>query len=212
MCTTQRGVSPLPPACGGMRILGLTGGMGMGKSTVAAMLARAGLPVFDADATVRSLQAENGAALPAIARLVPSAVHNGHLDRAVLRQAVVMQPGLLRQLERIMHPMVWAARNRFLAHYRQIGTPWVVLDVPLLFEAGGNRLCDYVMVVSAPPWVQAARVAKRRNVPVAEARKLIARQMPDARKRLLADIVIETGVPLAQTQRQMRTLLRVLKA
>lgn len=192
--------------------MGLTGGMGMGKSTVAAMLARAGLPVFDADATVRALQADNGAALPALARLVPQAVHNGHLDRAVLRQAVVSQPGLLRQLERVMHPLVWAARNRFLAHCRQTGARWVVLDVPLLFEAGGNRVCDGVLVVSAPPWVQAARVAQRRSVPKAEARKLIARQMPDARKRLLANWIIETGCALPQTQRQVRALLRVLKS
>ena len=196
----------------GMRILGLTGGMGMGKSTVAAMLARAGLPVFDADATVRALQADNGAALPAIARVVPQAVQNGQLNRAVLRKAVVEQPGLLQQLERIMHPLVWAARNRFLAHYRQIGAPWVVLDVPLLFEAGGNRVCDAVLVVSAPPWVQAAGVAKRRNVPKAEARKLIARQMPDARKRRLATWVIETGIALPRTQQQVRALLRVLKS
>lgn len=196
----------------GMRILGLTGGMGMGKSTVAAMLASAGLPVFDADATVRALQADNGAALPAIARVVPQAVQNGQLNRAVLRKAVVEQPGLLQQLERIMHPLVWAARNRFLAHYRQIGAPWVVLDVPLLFEAGGNRVCDAVLVVSAPPWVQAARVAKRRNVPKAEARKLIARQMPDARKRRLATWVIETGIALPRTQQQVRALLRVLKS
>lgn len=195
----------------GMHILGLTGGMGMGKSTVAAMLKKAGLPVFDSDATVRHLQADHGPALPAIARLVPSAVQNGRLDRAVLRRAVTRNPGLLKQLERVIHPMVWAARNSFLAHNRRIGTPWVVLDVPLLFETGGQKMCDRVLVVSAPARVQAARVARRRGVPLAEARKLIARQMPDARKRRLADTVIETGVALPETRRQVRSLLRALK-
>lgn len=195
----------------GMHILGLTGGMGMGKSTVAAMLKKAGLPVFDSDATVRHLQADYGPALPAIARLVPSAVQNGRLDRAVLRRAVTRNPGLLKQLERVIHPMVWAARNSFLAHNRRIGTPWVVLDVPLLFETGGQKMCDRVLVVSAPARVQAARVARRRGVPMAEARKLIARQMPDARKRRLADTVIETGVALPETRRQVRCLLKALK-
>jgi dephospho-CoA kinase len=107
--------------------------------------------------------------------------------------------------------MVWAARNSFLAHNRRIGTPWVVLDVPLLFETGGQKMCDHVLVVSAPARVQAARVARRRGVPLAEARKLIARQMPDARKRRLADTVIETGVALPETRRQVRSLLRALK-
>ncbi|GBQ16439.1 dephospho-CoA kinase [Acetobacter cibinongensis NRIC 0482] len=195
---------------GGLHILGLTGGMGMGKSTVATMLAKAGLPVFDADATVRALQADGGAALPAIKALVPGAVQHDHLDRGVLRRAVVAQPGLLRQLERVMHPLVWAARNRFLAYHRRIGTAWVVLDVPLLFETGSNRICDHVLVVSAPALIQAARIARRRGVPVAEARKLIARQMPDARKRLLADTVIETGVALPETRRQVRSFLKVL--
>lgn len=196
----------------GMGILGLTGGMGMGKTTVAAQLARAGLPVFDADAVVRSLQSDHGAALPAIAKLVPHAVSDGHLDRAVLRRAVVAQPGLLRKLEQIMHPLVWAARTAFLAQHRRQGRRWVVLDIPLLFEAGGHRVCDHVIVVSAPAWVQARRVAKRRNVPVAEARKLIARQLPDARKRLMADTLIETGTTLPQTRRQVRALLRSLSS
>lgn len=195
----------------GMHILGLTGGMGMGKSTVATMLKKAGMPVFDSDETVRRLQADHGPALPAIARLVPDAVQNGRLDRAVLRRAVTGNPGLLKQLERVIHPMVWAARNRFLAHYRRVGTPWVVLDVPLLFETGGQKMCDHVLVVSAPARVQAARVARRRGVPMAEARKLIARQMPDARKRRLADTVIETGVALPETRRQVRCLLKALK-
>lgn len=199
------------PQChGGLHVLGLTGGMGMGKSTVAAMLAKAGLPVFDADATVRALQADGGAALPAIKALVPEAVQQDHLDRGILRRAVVAQPGLLRQLECVMHPLVWAARNRFLAYHRRTGTAWVVLDVPLLFETGSNRICDHVVVVSAPALLQAARIARRHGVPLAEARKLINRQMPDARKRRLADAVIQTGVALPETRRQVRSFLKGL--
>lgn len=195
----------------GMHVLGLTGGMGMGKSTVAAMLQKAGLPVFDSDATVRQLQADHGPALPAIAQIMPDAVQNGHLDRAVLRRGVSERPEMLKQLERVMHPMVWEARNRFLAAHRLRGTRWVVLDVPLLFETGGQKMCDHVLVVSAPARIQAQRVARRRGLPMAEARKLIARQMPDAKKRRLADTVIETGVALPETRRQVRCLLKALK-
>ncbi|GAN68100.1 dephospho-CoA kinase [Acetobacter orleanensis] len=195
-----------------MKVIGLTGGMGMGKSTVAALFQQAGIPVFDADATVRQLQADHGAALGPIAVLVPEAVTNGHLDRAVLRRAVVERPGLLRQLEVILHPMVRAARQDFLTQHRRQGARCVLLDIPLLFETGGQRLCDHVLLVSAPPRLQADRVARRRSLPKAEARKLIARQMPDARKRRLADTVIETGVALSATRRQVRALIKGLNA
>ncbi|MFT8517627.1 MAG: dephospho-CoA kinase, partial [Acetobacter persici] len=193
-------------------IIGLTGGMGMGKSTVAALFRHAGIPVFDADAVVRALQADHGAALGPIAALVPEAVTDGHLDRAVLRRAVSETPGLLRQLEAVLHPMVRAARQVFLTRCRRQGARCVLLDIPLLFETGGQRVCDQVLVVSAPPRLQAERVARRRGLPKAEARKLMARQMPDARKRRLADTVIDTGVSLAATRRQVRALIKGLKA
>ncbi|MFT9332569.1 MULTISPECIES: dephospho-CoA kinase [Acetobacter] len=195
-----------------MKIIGLTGGMGMGKSTVAALFRHAGIPVFDADAVVRALQADHGAALGPIAALVPEAVTDGHLDRAVLRRAVSETPGLLRQLEAVLHPMVRAARQVFLTRCRRQGARCVLLDIPLLFETGGQRVCDQVLVVSAPPRLQAERVARRRGLPKAEARKLMARQMPDARKRRLADTVIDTGVSLAATRRQVRALIKGLKA
>lgn len=195
-----------------MKVVGLTGGMGMGKSTVASMFRQAGVPVFDADATVRQLQADNGPALGPIAELVPQAVTNGHLDRAVLRRAVAETPGLLRQLEEIIHPMVRAARQDFLTRHRRQGARCVLLDIPLLFETGNQRVCDHVLVVSAPPRLQAERVARRRGLPKAEARRLMARQMPDARKRRLADTVIETGVALGATKRQVRSLIKALKA
>lgn len=195
-----------------MKVIGLTGGMGMGKSTVAAQFRQAWIPVFDADATVRALQADHGAALGPIAALVPDAVTDGHLDRAVLRRAVAERPGLLRQLEAILHPMVWAARRKFLTRHRRQGARCVLLDIPLLFETGGQRYCDHVLLVSAPPRLQAERVARRRGLPKAEARRLMARQMPDARKRRLADTVIDTGVALGATRRQVRSLIKVLKA
>lgn len=195
-----------------MKIIGLTGGMGMGKSTVAALFRQAGIPVFDADAVVRALQADHGAALGPIAALVPEAVTDGHLDRAVLRRAVSETPGLLRQLEAVLHPMVRVARQVFLRRCRRQGARCVLLDIPLLFETGGQRVCDQVLVVSAPPHLQAERVARRRGLPKAEARRLMARQMPDARKRRLADTVIDTGVSLAATRRQVRALIKGLKA
>ncbi|MCP1243128.1 dephospho-CoA kinase [Acetobacter lambici] len=195
-----------------MRILGLTGGMGMGKSTVATMLRRAGLPVFDADAVVHSLQAPGGAALPPIARLVPKAVTERGLDRAALRQAVLDHPALLKKLEAIMHPLVRRARARFLRHYRQTGAACVVLDIPLLFETRADRLCDRVVVVSAPAWVQRRRVALRRNMPHTQARKLIACQMPDVRRRQKADAVIRTGLSMKETERQVRRFIGSLRA
>lgn len=195
-----------------MKVLGLTGGMGMGKSTVAALFRRAGLPVFDADAEVLRLQSSPGPVLSAMERLVPGVVRDGSLDRAVLRQAVTANPALLRKLEAIIHPQVRAARARFLSRQRRAGTRWVVLDIPLLFETGGQKLCDRVLVVSAPRWVQARRVAARRGMSAPEARRLIARQMPDARRRLRADRVLQTGGSLYETRRQARQVLRSLQA
>ncbi len=147
-----------------MKVLGLTGGMGMGKSTVATLLQKAGLPVFDADAEVRRQQSVPGPVLDGIQAMVPGAVCSGVLDRGVLRQAVMEQAGLLPRLEALIHPHVRRARARFLAFWRARGARWVVLDIPLLFETGMQRQCDHVLVISAPRWVQARRVAARRGI------------------------------------------------
>ncbi|MBB2206322.1 dephospho-CoA kinase [Gluconacetobacter takamatsuzukensis] len=195
-----------------MRILGLTGGIGMGKSTVARMLRRAGFPVFDADAAVHALQAPGGRALPAIGRLVPGAVQGGVLDRAVLRRAAVADRAVMKGLERIIHPMVRQERDRFLARARRAGHSWAVLDVPLLFETGGDRLCDRVAVVSAPPEVQAYRVARRRGMAPGEVAAVIARQMPDREKRRRADDVICTGLSRNDTVRRVRRLVARMRA
>lgn len=195
-----------------MRVLGLTGGIGMGKSTMAALLRRAGLRVFDADAEVRALQAPHGRALPAIERLVPGCVRDGVLDRAVLRRAALAEPAIMRGLEGILHPLVRAARTRFLERARRDGCRWVVLDIPLLFETGAERICDRVVVVSAPAAIQRARVLKRGTMMPAQLDAVLARQMPDAARRRRADIVIETGLSRHDTLRQVRRLLRAMHA
>ncbi|WP_428375665.1 dephospho-CoA kinase [Lichenicoccus sp.] len=190
-----------------MKVIGLTGGIGMGKSTAARALRRAGLPVFDADREVHRLQARGGAAVPAIAALVPDAVHEGCIDRGVLRAAAIASPEIFTALERIMHPMVRAAQRRFLRRARSRGARFAVLDIPLLFERGGWRACDTVVVVSAPPATQIRRIRHRRGMSESEALSLIARQMPDAEKRRGADVVIRTGLSRWHSLRQIRRML-----
>ncbi len=195
-----------------MRIIGLTGGIGMGKSTAAAAFRRAGLPVFDADRTVHRLQGRYGAAVPAIAALLPQAVRDGRVDRARLRAAVAADPARLGRLEAILHPMVREAQRRFLQRAHRRGCRWAVLDIPLLLECGGRSGCDLVVVVSAPPAAQMRRVRQRRGMNRDEVAALIARQMPDAEKRRLADVVIRTGLSRWHSLRQIRRLLRRLTA
>lgn len=195
-----------------MRVIGLTGGIGMGKSTAAAAFRRVGLPVFDADRAVHRLQAPHGRAVPAIAELVPAAVQDGRIDRAVLRAAVIADPARLRRLEAILHPMVRDAQRRFLGRARARGCRWAVIDSPLLLEGDGWRQCDLVVVVSAPRAIQIRRVRLRRGMSDAEAQTLIARQMPDMEKRRRADIVIRTGLSRWHGLRQVRRLLGRLAA
>ncbi|WP_010509754.1 dephospho-CoA kinase [Komagataeibacter europaeus] len=194
-----------------MRILGLTGGIGMGKSTTAALLKRAGIRLFDADATVAALQAPHGAALPGIGRLVPGSVRDGVLDRAVLRQAALSDPAVMQGLEAIIHPLVRRARERFVQRARRDGCQWVVLDIPLLFETGAQRICDRVAVVSAPASLQRQRVLRRGRMTPAQIDAVIARQMPDAVRRRRADVVIETGLSRHETVRQVRRLLHAMR-
>ena len=175
-----------------VRVIGLTGGIGMGKSTVAAALRRAGMPVFDADREVHRLQAAGGAAVGPIAELVPDAVRDGRIDRAALRRAVIGRPEMMRALERIIHPLVRAAEARFLQRARAAGHAWAVLDIPLLLENDGDRRCDHVIVVSAPASLQRARIARRRGMSAEQADRIIAAQMPDREKRRRADTVIRT--------------------
>jgi dephospho-CoA kinase len=187
-----------------MKIVGLTGGIGMGKSFAAGIFRRSGVRVFDADAEVHRLQARGGRALPAIARAFPGVVVDGVLDRAALRRVVLADREKLRVLEGILHPLVRAAQARFVARARASGARLVVLDVPLLFETGGNERMDFVVVVSAPPDVQRARVRARRRMNETEIARVIGLQMPDAEKRRRADLVVRTGLSRFWAQRAIR--------
>jgi dephospho-CoA kinase len=194
-----------------MITLGLTGGMGMGKSTAAAVFRRARVPVFDADAAVHRLQARGGRALPAIAAAFPGTVTGGVLNRAKLRDAVLSNPAALHRLEAILHPLVRAQQRRFLARARAAGQWLVVLDIPLLFETGGDRLVDVVLVVSAPPDVQRARVRARRRMTNAHIAAVLAKQMPDAEKCARGDVVIKTGLSRFHATRAIRRLIIALR-
>lgn len=190
-----------------MKIVGLTGGIGMGKSTVARLLRQRRLLVFDADAEVHRLQAPGGAALPAIGAAFPGTVVDGRLDRARLRAAVLGDAAALRRLEAIIHPLVRAGEQRFVARARRAGAGCVVLDIPLLFETGGDRRVDAVWVVSAPAAVQRARVRARGGLGEAQIDAILARQMPDALKRRRADAVIPTGLSRRHAQARVIRIL-----
>ncbi len=194
-----------------MRLIGLTGGIGMGKSTAAAFFRRHRLPVFDADAAVQVLQAPGGAALPAIAAAFPGTVTAGALNRAALRAAVIGKPDQLKRLEAILHPRVRALEKRFIARARAAGAQAVILDIPLLFETRGQRGFDHIVVVSAPSSVQRARVRARGRMSDSQIDAIIARQMPDRQKRRLADTVIQTGLSRAHALRQLTRLLQEIR-
>jgi dephospho-CoA kinase len=170
--------------------LGLTGGIGMGKSTTAAMFAAAGVPVWDADATVHRLYDPGGAAALALAGALPQAIAaDGAVDREALRRLIAADPSVLDRLNAIVHPLVAADRAAFLA---AVQADIVLLDIPLLYETGAQAMCDAVAVVSAPPEVQRTRVLARGTMTEAMLETILARQMPDAEKRARADYVIPT--------------------
>jgi dephospho-CoA kinase len=193
-----------------MIVIGLTGGIGMGKSTASATFRRLGVPVFDADAAVHGLQAKGGRAVGPIAAAFPGAVRDGHVDREALRAAVLGKPDALKRLERIVHPLVRDEERRFLARARRAGRRMVALDVPLLLETGGQARVDRVVVVSAPAPVQRARVLRRRGMTEERLAAIRARQMPDAEKRRHADAVVPTGLSRFFAQARIRRLVRGL--
>ena len=193
-----------------MITLGLTGSIGMGKSTVAAMFADAGVPVFDADAAVHRLQGPAGRVVAAIEAAFPETTGEGGVDRTALAEAVLGDEAAMKRLEAIVHPAVAEERAAFLAVHPE--APLVVFDVPLLFETGGDRAVDRIAVVSAAPDVQRARVLARPGMTEAKLAHILARQTPDADKRARADHVIATDVPLAETQAQVAHLIACLRA
>lgn len=191
-------------------IVGLTGSIGMGKSTVAAMLRELGVPLFDADAEVHRLQAAGGAMLPAIEAAFPGTTGPDGLDRAALGARVFGDSDALKQLEAIVHPAVGAAQMAFLAAHAD--APFVVLDIPLLFEKGGSARVDRIVVVSAPADEQRRRVLARSGMTVDKFEDILARQTPDAEKRARADHVIDTGVSLDETRAAVAALVACLSA
>jgi dephospho-CoA kinase len=188
--------------------IALTGSIGMGKSTVARMFERAGIPVFDADAEVRRLQGPGGALVEAIGARFPDAVENGLLDRGKLAELVLEDPRQLARLEKIVHPAVLRARERFIDQHR--APPALIFEIPLLFETGGETDFDKVVVVSAAPDVQRARVLSRPGMTTEKLESLLERQIPDEEKRRRADFVINTGADLSTTESQVRDILACL--
>jgi dephospho-CoA kinase len=188
--------------------IALTGSIGMGKSTVAAMFERAGVPVFDADAVVRALQGPGGALVERIGERFPGVVHGAILDREKLAGIVLEDPRELAALEQIVHPAVQDARQAFIDRHRDAAA--LVFDIPLLFETGGETAFDKVVVVSAPGSVQRQRVLARSGMTEERLRSILERQMPDEEKRARADFVIDTGCELSTTEAQVRDILACL--
>lgn len=191
--------------------LGLTGSIGMGKSTVARMFVEEGAAVFDADAAVHALYARGGAAVDAVGAAFPGVVKDGAVDRAALSAAVMNNAEAFKRLEQIVHPLVGRANADFVAAQRAAGARVIVFDVPLLYEGAGPSRFDKVVVVSAPADIQRARVLARADMSEAKFETILARQMPDAEKRARADFVIDTGVTLEETRAQVRAVLDALR-
>jgi len=194
-----------------MIILGLTGSIGMGKSATSNMFRSEGVPVYDSDAEVHKLQAPGGRALPAIEKAFPGVVVDGVLDRPALGQRVFGKPEELRKLERIIHPMMGRIQRQFLQKACERREPVVVLDVPLLFESGGDNYVDAVVVVSAPARLQWQRVMARPDMTAEKLKGILAQQMPDAEKRKRAHFIVPSGLGMAVARQHVRAILSALK-
>ena len=189
-------------------VLGLTGSIGMGKSTTAGMFRELGIPVHDADLAVHELY--RGEAAPLVEAAFPGTIADGIVDRAKLGARVVGDPAELKRLEAIVHPLVRGREHAFLQKAREAGAPLAVLDVPLLFETGGEARCDAVLVVTAAPEVQRARVLARPGMNPELFQTLLAKQMPDAEKRRRAQFLVDTGGGLDDARRQVRDVVQAL--
>ena len=188
-----------------MIVLGLTGSIGMGKSTTAALFAEAGVPVYDADAAVHRLY--EGEAVDAIEAAFPGTTDHGKVDRTRLSARVVHDPAAMKKLEQIVHPMLGASRRKFLQDAEQSGAPVAVVDVPLLFETGGEERVDAVVVVTTSPEVQRMRILARPNMTAEKLDAILARQMPDAEKRRRAHFVVDTSHGLDPVRARIRDIL-----
>ena len=189
-----------------MIILGLTGSIGMGKSTTAKLFVEAGVPVYDADATVHQLY--EGEAAPAIETAFPGTTADGKVDRPKLSARVVHDPAAMKQLEQIVHPMLGASRQKFFADAERAGAPVAVVDVPLLYETGGEKRVDAVVVVTTSPENQRARIMARGTMTSEALDSILARQLPDAEKRKRADFVVDTSHGLDPVRVQISDILQ----
>jgi dephospho-CoA kinase len=188
-----------------MLILGLTGSIGMGKSTTAKLFVEAGVRVYDADAAVHKIY--EGEAAPAVEAAFPGTTVDGKVDRAKLSAKVVHDPAAIKQLEQIVHPMLGASRQKFLAEAERSGTPVVVMDIPLLFETGGEKRVDAVVVVTTTPENQRERILARGTMTNEALDAILARQLPDAEKRKRADFVVDTSHGLDPVRATIRDIL-----
>jgi len=188
-----------------MIVLGLTGSIGMGKSTTARMFAEEGVPVHDSDSTVHKLYA--GEAAPLVEELFPGSTVDSQVDRERLARAVVGDREALRKLEQLIHPLVRADADRFVEEHRRKGTPLVVLDIPLLFETGGTDRVDKIVVVTAPAEIQRERVLARPDMTAKKFEEILARQMPDAEKRARADFIIDTSHGMEAARAAVRKII-----
>ena len=188
-----------------MIILGLTGSIGMGKSTTAKLFEEAGVPVYDADAAVHKIY--EGEAAPAIEAAFPGTTADGKVDRNKLSTQVVHDPAAMKRLEQIVHPMLGASRQKFLHDAEQSGAPVAVVDVPLLFETGGEKHVDAVVVVTTTPEIQRQRILSRDNMTGEKLDAILARQLPDAEKRKRADFVVDTSHGLDPVRVRIRDIL-----
>lgn len=194
-----------------MLLIGLTGSIGMGKTETAKMFAGLGVPVYDADAAVHSLYAPGGAAVGPVGAAFPSAIRNGGVDRDALSRAVLGKPEALKKLESIIHPLVRDVQLNWLLEQDEAGAAMVVLDVPLLFETGGNNAVDVVIVCSAPAEVQRARVLERPGMTPEKLDAILSKQMPDAEKRAKAHYIVETDKGLEHAFEQVKTIVEDLR-
>ena len=190
-----------------MKIIGLTGGIGMGKSTAAAILRDSGLPVYHADKAVHALLRKGGKAVKPVAQLFPETLKTGAIDRKRLGHIVFNHADKLKKLEKILHPLAQRAEQAFLKNARRRKAPAAILEIPLLFETGADKRCNYVICVVAPKKVQQSRVMQRPGMTAERLKAIRARQMPDAQKRKQADFTVDTGGSFSETRKQLRDVL-----
>jgi dephospho-CoA kinase len=191
-----------------MFLIGLTGSIGMGKTLTASLFEDEGVPRYDADAAVHALYEKNGAAVEPIGTLCPEAIVDGAVNRAILGQVVLKDAEKLKQLEAIVHPLAGASQMQFLEAEVQKQTPFVLLDIPLLFETGGEGFVDCTVVVSAPAEVQKARVLARPGMTEERFYDILAKQVPDAEKRQRADFIVDSSISPEDARRQVRDIMQ----